>query len=390
MDIVELNDQAKQLFDNKLYFQALELLSSFELPVELLPNLAKCYYYTNQAHIAIDIIKDIANDQNLKIDLALYNSAIGNFDIAFDIYNSLDLTDPRVQFNLGWYYIKQGKFLRGFESIEAGRCQNIWGSSHLYYDKLGNLWNKQKCQRLVLLCEGGLGDNIIFVRWANHLKQYCDNLTVLCDDSLIRLFTNSGYDALPISALGTFEYDYFVPAMSLPYVLQLNNPKEYVTFPYITSHVEQFITHQFQSIEGLKIGIKWQGNKEFDGDLNRTLPKEKLFELQKYGTLFSLQLDEDVPGLQNCNWMIRDWTDTYAVVKNLDLVVTSCTSIAHLCGAIGTRCIVLTPIMCYMCWANDQQPWYDDNIKVFKQTTYHDWNPVFDELFMFLDAVINR
>mgnify|MGYP001609630238 CR=1 FL=1 len=96
-----------------------------------------------------------------------------------------------------------------------------------------------------------------------------------------------------------------------------------------------------------------------------------------------LQRDE---GEENCpSWVNRvpldDWITTASVIGGCDLVITSCTSIGHLGGAIGVPTWIMVPIMPYFLWAlpGDTAPWYD-SVKLFRQEKYEDWTSAFDKL----------
>jgi tetratricopeptide (TPR) repeat protein len=387
MDIQKINDSAKALFDKKDFRGALELLSSVDLPTELIPNLAKCYYYTRRADKALELILPLRKEQGLLIDTALYYNALGMTDRAYEIYTSLDQSDPKVKFNLGWHLLSRNQFRSGFEHLQYGAQCSAWGHEYIHL-KTGKLsvtkrWNGSKCRHLVLILEGGLGDEMIFVRWANYLASKCDKLSVVCSDGLQRLLINSGYDCIPFQALEHFDYDYYVPAMSLPAIAGLDHPQQHVQFPYIKSFAERYVGVQMDRVAGgrKKIGVRFYGNPEFEHDQFRTPPREALESLSRYGQLFSLQLDEsDSSTLPNCKYLIRDWQDTYSVFSSLDLLVTSCTSTAHLAGAMGTRVIVLVPLVPYFVWASDDLKWYPDNLTIIRQTKYNCWNEPVEKL----------
>jgi tetratricopeptide (TPR) repeat protein len=386
MDIQLINDLAKKHFDNKEFDKALQILNQPNLPKELIPNLAKCFYYTSQADKALEVVLPLEKDHNLWIDTALYYNAIGMHQKAFEIYKTLDHSDPKVQFNIGWHYLRNNEFLKGFENIQHGDKCRAWGHEYLYLEKgllnKNKRWNGQETDHLLLILEGGLGDEMIFLRWANYLKTKCNKLTVICNHSLLRLLTNAGYDCQPHALLGTFDYTHYCPAMTLPAIAGIQNPKQFVQFPYIESFAERYIYKQIDSVaQGKKkIGVRFYGNKEFEHDQFRTPPREGIMSLSKYGQLFSLQIDEEDGIIPNCKHLIKDWQDTYSVFKSLDILVTSCTSTAHLAGAMGIKAFVLVPLVPYFVWASDDMPWYNDNITVIRQTKYNDWSEAVERL----------
>jgi len=381
----KINNLAKTYFDKKDFSLALKLLSSQQLSEELLPNLAKCYYYTNQANKALETVLPLEKDENLWIDIALYYNAIGNFEKAFEIYQHLDQTNDKVKFNIGWHYLKNNEFQKGFQHLQYGANCRAWGNEYIYIENgtldIKKRWTGNFVNHLVLILEGGLGDEIIFLRWAKYLQTMCKQLTIFCSVSLLRLFTNSGYNCQSINFLSKVQYDAYVPAMTLPAIVNLDNPQQHVSFPYITSFIEPYITKQIDIISDgrKKIGVKFYGSQEFEHDQFRTPPREELEKLSKYGQLFSLQINEEST-IPNCKHLIKDWQDTYSVFGSLDVLVTSCTSTAHLAGAMGIKVFVLVPLVPYFVWASDLMPWYKDNVVVIRQTKYNDWSEAIERL----------
>lgn len=392
MDIQRINDQAKFYFDNKQFDKALELLQRPDLPKELFGNLAKCYYYTHHAEKALEIMLSLDKDQNAWIDTALYYNALGNSEQSYQIYQTLDPSNSKVRFNLGYHLLQNNRFIEGFQHLESGIELRAWGSEYVLQEKQiinkSKRWQGQPTGTLAMVLEGGLGDEIIFLRWANYLKTKCSVLKIFCHRSLLRILINSGYDCEPIESLKHFNYDHYCPAMSLPSIASIQSPQQYVSFPYIKSFTEPFITKQLDKVAGgkKKIGIKWFGNPEFEHDQFRTVPSQALKGLSKYGQLFSLQFEDIDPNIPNCKELIKDWQDTYSVLKSLDLVVTSCTSVAHFAGAIGIKTIVLVPLVPYFTWSSNDIKWYPDNVEVIRQTRYNDWSEPVKKLYQIMES----
>jgi tetratricopeptide (TPR) repeat protein len=182
MDIQEINDQAKAYFDNKQFSKALELLQHPDLPKELLGNLAKCYYYTHQADKALEIMLSLDKDQNAWIDTALYYNALGQSEQSHQIYKTLDPSNAKVRFNLGYHLLQSNRFLEGFQHLESGIELRAWGSEYVLEEKQiidrSKRWKGQHTDTLAMVLEGGLGDEFIFLRWANYLKTRCKVLKV--------------------------------------------------------------------------------------------------------------------------------------------------------------------------------------------------------------------
>jgi ADP-heptose:LPS heptosyltransferase len=73
--------------------------------------------------------------------------------------------------------------------------------------------------------------------------------------------------------------------------------------------------------------------------------------------------------------------DSAAIMANLDLVITSDTSIAHLAGALGVAVWVVLPHVPEWRWLLDRSdsPWYP-TMRLFRQKKAGDWKGVFEEL----------
>jgi FkbM family methyltransferase len=73
--------------------------------------------------------------------------------------------------------------------------------------------------------------------------------------------------------------------------------------------------------------------------------------------------------------------DTAAIMKNLDLVITADTSIAHLAGALGVP--VWVPLVLVPDWRwgleGERTPWYA-SMRLFRQTKLRDWAGVFERM----------
>ena len=74
----------------------------------------------------------------------------------------------------------------------------------------------------------------------------------------------------------------------------------------------------------------------------------------------------------------KKFIDTAAIIKYLDLVITTDTSIAHLAGTLGTQTWLLLPKVSDWRWFNskDETIWYD-NFRIYRQKVQGDWSDVF-------------
>jgi hypothetical protein len=74
--------------------------------------------------------------------------------------------------------------------------------------------------------------------------------------------------------------------------------------------------------------------------------------------------------------------DTAAIIKNLDLVISSDTSVAHLAGALGAPVWVAIRFALDWRWVihyPDSSPWYP-TMRLFRQRHWGNWHEVFERM----------
>ena len=103
--------------------------------------------------------------------------------------------------------------------------------------------------------------------------------------------------------------------------------------------------------------------------------------------MFNMLEDYDCISLQKDDikipfWMeqqpLDTWRQTRKQISRCDLVISSCTSVAHLAGAMGIETWIVVPILPYYLWAlpGNTTPHYD-SVTLFRQEKYGNWNAPF-------------
>lgn len=302
------------------------------------------------------------------LDLALSHCIHGDPDASEAILRGLPQDDPRVRFNLGWHDLRHGRFQQGFAGLNAGRWISVFGSP-----PLGNgipIWRDEDLHGKTLLfrCEGGFGDEICNVRFVEDFLCRGATVVIACHRSLFPLFRQLGCALVTNEAAAQVDADYWVPAMSAAALLGYDN-RTMIGRPYLTA-IPRLLPGDF------RVGIRWSGNPRFEHEQHRRFDPQPLIDLHPLATFYSLQRDDDLRNVPFAD--LRDdmqtWADTAEIIAGLDLVITSCTSIAHLAGALGVQTWVIVPIMPYYTWAlpGNRSPWYE-SVRLFRQTEYGDW-----------------
>jgi tetratricopeptide (TPR) repeat protein len=255
--------------------------------------------------------------------------------------------------------------------------------------------------RTILLCaEQGLGDTIQFVRYASLLKGQGATVIVECQRPLLPLLSRcTGIDQLIAWGDPLPPHDVQSPFLSLPYHCGTRVETIPALVPYLApdaSLVEQW-RQELEPMGGWKIGIAWDADPKFRHyNRARCIPLTEFAPLARLEgvRLVSLQKGSGADQLRDLGELfpVTDlgsrldegsgaFMDSAAVMRSLDLVVTTDTSIAHLAGALGVP--VWVPLLHVPCWRwlldREDSPWYP-TMRLFRQEERGEWGPVFQRV----------
>ena len=89
----------------------------------------------------------------------------------------------------------------------------------------------------------------------------------------------------------------------------------------------------------------------------------------------------DFPQLHSHADALHDFTDTAALVAELDGVITIDTAVAHLAGALGKPVWILLPYVADYRWLTQRSdsPWYP-TARLFRQHRIGDWSKVIEDV----------
>lgn len=305
----------------------------------------------------------------------------------------------RARYNKGWYLMMQGDLLSGFTLMNEGRYAGLWGNKHIGTKQ--PLWDGGDLngKHILFVCEAGYGDQILFIRFVKDIANRGGKVIVACDDyGLTSVFSRIPEISAIIdrkAALSIY-HDYWIPAMASPQVLKTTF-KDLSGTPYLSAK-EEYVK-AFKSLiksDKLKVGIRWMSmpregvcNTLGDAYLSRLFPSQLMFEsiMQDHVQLYSLQRDEGteklprLSGIVDLEPLLQSWEHTAGAIANLDLVISSCTSVAHLAAAMGKPTWIVVPLMAYYTWAlpGIETPWYK-SVKLFRQESYQKWDEPFEKI----------
>ncbi len=389
----------------QLFRRALEIQPG---AVALWANLGLCLHDAGQLDMATQALQRALEIDPRHLD-ALLNSATVSIDLGqFDTGEALVRKALRIDPDFAEAHSLLAQLLLQRGDVGAGWPEYEWrlhcADAQPRRDDALSSWNGSADlkRNLVVCAEQGLGDQIMFASCLPDAIARTGHCAVECDPRLAELFARSFPQATFFphqtksgkgwAGLGA-KPDCQIHLGSLPALFR----KQWADFPRHEGYLKPdparvaFWRDQLAALgSGLKIGISWRGGVPRTRHALRSIPlREWLPLLELTGHSFvSLQYGEcrdDIAelasrsGIRLLHWQeaLDNYSETAALVGALDLVISVCTSVVHLAGAIGKRAWVLVPVCPEWRYLStgDRMPWYPA-VRLFRQHTLGDWQPV--------------
>jgi tetratricopeptide (TPR) repeat protein len=403
-----------------------EAVSSFDRALAIRPDLTEVLNNRGVALAALGRPKDALDsflrslvfngsvaDTHTNVGIVLktlgrYDEAGASFGRA--LWHKPD--DPAASFELAFLHLTLGDLKRGWPLYEARfrvpalaipprRCDAPrWDGTTPLAGKV-----------LLVHAEQGLGDTIQFCRYLPLLTARGAKIVFEVMPPLKALL-RSLPDAIQVHGRGERlpPADYHCPLLSLPLAFDTQLSTIPRGVPYLSAEPQRVTqwSARLQGLAGLRVGIAWQGNPSVEKLVwaqGRSFPLEMLKPLADLSSisLVSLQKGAGVEQLRDCTFRDRildlgsdfdhgpdAFLDTAAVMADLDLVISSDTSVAHLAGALGRPVWVAlnaTPDWRWMLDRSDS-PWYP-TMRLFRQPRAGEWTEVVAGLLHALEPLIN-
>ena len=258
------------------------------------------------------------------------------------------------------------------------------------------MWNGDAIESgtLLLHAEQGLGDTLQFVRYAPRVAARCASVVLECQPQLVSLLQGTpGLHGVLARGESPPVFAAHAPLMSLPAIFGTTAEDIPWSGPYVRANAEQVAAWGGAlDAAGMKVGLVWAGRPQQWDDRKRSISLEQLAPLARAAgaVFYSLQVGEAAAQaamapagmrLIDIASRIADFSDTAAIMANLDLVVTIDTSVAHLAGAMGVPVWVLVayaPDWRYHLQRSDN-PWYP-SMRLFRQARDGDWPSAIEQV----------
>ncbi len=343
------------------------------------------------------------NSKTFIRNIALIYSKLGDYENADKYYNLILKINPSNNdyFDYGCFLIHNGNFSKGYKCFLHRFQKETKPALYppmLPPDKL--LKNLADIEGNVILvqCEQGYGDSIMYARFVKELTKIAKKVLFIVQDELVDLFkySNLGAEILGLNTdFTSLEYDYHIPIMNLPYVLETASDNIPYCDKYIDvddKKVEHFNCEFVTNHENFKIGLAFEGH-DVSRDLNRDIELEKFIPiLEKSGVDVYILQHEDpkkqIPNLPakcsviNVGKDFTSFEDTAAAMKNMDLIITTDNVILNLAGAMGLKTFGLFNKFTEYRWfdiSGENVSWYK-SVKPYQAKNMDEWGPVIENI----------
>lgn len=306
------------------------------------------------------------------------------------VLESLDPGSKAVAWERALVQLQMGNYEAGFEDYSARRYTPSFFVSSLPGDE----WDGSplRGRRIFLASEQGFGDALLVARYIEKVKslggyviyQYHQELREVLDDLPVDAFHKLG-DPFP-------DYDTWLFQMDLPVVLGARTDNIPAPVPIRVPCASRMKMRDLISPSPpdiLRVGIVWSGRVTFGEnnlratDLNAFMrlaevPSVRLYSLQKDSPAAQLD-DPDTQRLVTpIGQHLDHFGDTAAAIEQLDMVVMTDSSVAHLTASMGKPVWNLVQHVPYWIYGehDDHTPWYP-TMRLFRQGADRDWTKVF-------------
>ena len=376
-------EKAKNIDKNIIYF---------------LYNKAEYLIQKKKIDEAIEILENNKNkDLKFFIKLIKINFLIGKKDKAenlLDEFQKIELNNPEYFQFLGMRYLFQGNF-------EAG-----WKYYEYRYSKLKSFFNEIKewqgeninLKSIVVYSEQGLGDTVQFSKFLIPLLKLSKNVTFLVQKNLINIFKKDipNLKILTKENISDERFDFKISLGSLLKFFYEEKIDDNLLIDIDKNDLSNLPIKYFDK-EKLNIGIAWSGSFKGPNEPYRSIPLEALSKI--------FYLDINYYCLQKEIWQRDLFTfkktkitnlgnyslsDMVPIIMNLDLVISSDTSILHLAASLNKETWGLLNLHPDWRWGafNDKHPY--KSLKLFQQKAFDRWDDVEQEIYENLKKKINN
>ncbi len=252
-------------------------------------------------------------------------------------------------------------------------------------------------KRILLYAEQGLGDTVFFGRYATKVaEEKGGHVILVVQPQLVELMTSvRGVREVVTTNMPMPRFDTHLPIMSLPGAFHTTLENIPHDVPYVAANPEKVARWKerlSRSRHGFRVGLVWEGGAfQLENFLRSAsleafsplaqVPVVSFYSLQK-GPAAAQAKSGQLPAawsapdadFTDLDADIQDFSDTAAILQNMDLLISIDTSVVHVAGALARPVWMLLAHAPGHMWLLDRTdtPWYP-TFRLFRQPAFKDW-----------------
>lgn len=310
--------------------------------------------------------------------------------------------DPTMQVNLAFALMHNRQFAEGLRYFEARFRYKL----HQYLSFPFTKWRGELNKVIFVAADQGLGDTLSFSRFVEAAAVRSKYLHLCVQPELMRLFTSafSHLKNVNLMPLGTPfpAYDHWTTFVSLPTAMGLRT-EDIVDQPHIDYDARKLRGDWKVADRKFHIGIAWSGSALNDINHHRSIDLKHFLDLYEVPgvQLYSLQKDAKKQDLydtgasstvRDLSGYISDVTDTLAIMKDLDLVISCESAVAHMAALADVDCWVPYSYcgLDFRIGPTGEKAIWTPKTTYFKQGDDQSWKPVFADMIEVLHARLDQ
>lgn len=318
-------NRALNYYKNSRFSKSIAALQKMADSKEKHLNLAANYMHLGQyslARASLRKIKGFMVEAYLNLGLLEYH--LENDDLAISIYR--EGIEIEKNYDLIWNYgVARLRQYCSNKYFDLKLCWQLYETRFRIYNAVKtptapNWTGGVHVPSITVMCEQGLGDNIMFSRYLPEVEKWCSSLVVQCEESANALFSQY-----------TTSNQMEVTTTHCISMGSLGNLLDHI--PTLDTRWEPPLN------DVMRIGLVWRSNNYHSTGEIRNIPVDKILRVLPYGDCYSLGpdcRDSRIPHMRSSTW-----EDTIANLKQLDILICVDTGIAHLAGSLGMPCLLL-------------------------------------------------
>ncbi len=332
-----------------------------------------------------------------EINLANTLSTLGRYEEALEVIDRLLEREPenvRANFNKSLLLFASGNYKDGFRFYEWRRKLPDYLKRDFSKPELNG--EPVEGKKILLYDEQGYGDTIQFSRFVKKLADAGAEVILQTHGSLSGLMKGCGgvSQAIPRTSLDDkgIEYDFHLPLLSLPRYLGLGFEDCRMEKYYLnveSDKVKSFKEDYF-STDKIKVGLVWEGKTPLF-NAHRSAKLSDFSSIVRLGgyEFYSLQVGDvaerdsaimNEMGITDLSSAIKDFSDTAALLENLDFLISIDTAVAHLAGALNVKTFLLLSEKADWRWGRGERTIWYPSIKIFRQSRFGEWGGVINKV----------